>query len=69
MNNLAQAIWVEFLKARRSKMPLFTALGFAMVPLGGGFFMIVLKDPEQAAPFFLVSLPVGCSVVSILTER
>lgn len=38
MNNLAQAIWVEFLKARRSKMSLFTALGFAMIPLGGGFF-------------------------------
>jgi len=48
MNNLLQAIWVEFLKARRSKMPLFTALGFAMVPLGGGFFMIVLKDPDMA---------------------
>ena len=55
MNNLAQAIWVEFLKARRSKMPLFTALGFAMVPLGGGFFMIVLKDPEMARRVGLIS--------------
>jgi len=55
MSNLAQAIWVEFLKARRSKMPLFTALGFAMVPLGGGFFMIVLKDPEMARRVGLIS--------------
>ena len=55
MSNLAQAIWVEFLKARRSKMPLFTALGFAMVPLGGGFFMIVLKDPDMARRVGLIS--------------
>jgi ABC-2 type transport system permease protein len=55
MNNLAQAIWVEFLKARRSAMPLLTALGFAMVPLSGGFFMIVLKDPEMARRVGLIS--------------
>jgi ABC-2 type transport system permease protein len=55
MNNLAQAIWVEMLKARRSRMPLLTALGFAMVPLGGGFFMIVLKDPEMARRVGLIS--------------
>ena len=56
MNNLVQAIWVEFLKARRSKVPLFTALGFAMIPLGGGFFMIVLKDPEMARRVGLISM-------------
>ncbi len=55
MNNMAQAVWVEMLKARRSKMPLLTALGFAMVPLGGGFFMVVLKDPEMARRVGLVS--------------
>jgi ABC-2 type transport system permease protein len=55
MNNITQAVWVEFLKARRSKMPLLTALGFAMVPLGGGFFMIVLKDPELARRVGLIS--------------
>ena len=56
MNNLAQAIWVEFLKARRSRMPLVTLLGFAMVPLGGGFFMIVLKDPAMARRVGLISV-------------
>lgn len=55
MYNLAQAVWVEFLKARRSKMPLLTALGFSMVPLSGGFFMIVLKDPEMARRVGLIS--------------
>jgi ABC-2 type transport system permease protein len=48
MNNLTQAIWVEILKARRSRMPLWTALGFLLVPLVGGFFMIILKDPTFA---------------------
>jgi ABC-2 type transport system permease protein len=48
MSNFVQAIWTEWLKARRSRMLLFTALGFAMFPLGGGFFMVILKDPEFA---------------------
>lgn len=55
MNNLAQAIWVETLKARRSKMPLMTALGFLLVPFVGGFFMIILKDPEFARQAGLIS--------------
>ena len=48
MNNLKQAIWVEMLKARRSKMPLLTTLGFLLAPLMGGFFMLILKDPALA---------------------
>lgn len=55
MNNFGQAVWVEFLKARRSRMPLFTALGFALFPLGGGFFMVILKDPEFAQRVGLIS--------------
>lgn len=55
MKNLAHAMWVETLKARRSRMPLFTALGFLLVPLVGGFFMIILKDPEVARRAGLIS--------------
>ncbi len=55
MKNLSQALWVEILKARRSKMPLFTALGFSFLPLGGGFFMIILKDPAFARRVGLIS--------------
>ena len=56
MNNITQAVWVEMLKARRSRMPLLTALGFSLVPLAGGFFMIVLKDPELARRVGLISV-------------
>jgi len=55
MNNLLQAIWVEALKVRRSRMPLLTALAMALLPLGGGFFMIVLRDPELARQAGLIS--------------
>jgi ABC-2 type transport system permease protein len=55
MNNLNQAIWVETLKFRRSKVPLLTALGFLMVPLVGGFFMVILQDPEFAKQVGMIS--------------
>ncbi len=42
------ALSVELLKARRSKVPLLTGLGFSLAPLMGGVFMIILKDPEFA---------------------
>jgi ABC-2 type transport system permease protein len=55
MDNVTQATWVELFKARRSKMPLFTGLGFLMIPFVGGFFMIVLKDPELAKQSGMIS--------------
>lgn len=55
MSNITQAIWVELLKARRSKMPLLTALGFSLAPFAGGFFMIVMKDPDLARRLGLIS--------------
>ncbi|HRV90993.1 MAG TPA: ABC transporter permease [Anaerolineae bacterium] len=55
MHNLTPAIWVELLKVRRSRMPLYTLLGFALAPLAGGFFMIVLKDPELARRVGIIS--------------
>lgn len=50
-----QAIWVEVLKARRSRMPVLTTLAFSLVPLAGGFFMIVLKDPALARRLGIIS--------------
>lgn len=55
MSNLRQAISVEFLKVRRSKMPLWTALGFALAPFMGGFFMIVMQDPLLARRLGVIS--------------
>jgi ABC-2 type transport system permease protein len=55
MNNFISALWTETLKLRRSKVPLFTAIGFSIVPLVGGLFMIILKDPEAAKSMGLIS--------------
>jgi len=55
MTNFTSALWSERLKMMRSKVPLFTALGFSMVPLVGGLFMIILKDPEAARSMGLIS--------------
>jgi ABC-2 type transport system permease protein len=55
MNNFLPALWAETLKMRRSKVPLFTALGFSVIPLVGGLFMIILKDPDAARSMGLIS--------------
>jgi ABC-2 type transport system permease protein len=55
MNNVVGATWVELFKARRSKVPLLTGLGFTLAPLAGGFFMVILKDPEFARRVGLIS--------------
>lgn len=52
---LSRALWVETLKARRSRMPLVTALTCMVLPLVGGFFMVILRDPEMARRVGLIS--------------
>jgi ABC-2 type transport system permease protein len=48
MNSLPDMLWIEVRKAARSKLPLFTLLGFLMLPLTAAFFMVLLRDPEVA---------------------
>ncbi len=55
MTNLGQAIYVELLKARRSRVPIITMLALAMAPLAGGFFMVVMKDPAMAQRMGMIS--------------
>jgi ABC-2 type transport system permease protein len=55
MSHLVSVIEVELLKARRSKMPVLTAAGFLLAPLAGGFFMVILKDPDLARRVGLIS--------------
>lgn len=55
MNSFISALQTESLKAFRSKVPLFTMLGFLIAPLVGGLFMIILKDPEAAKSMGLIS--------------
>jgi ABC-2 type transport system permease protein len=49
------ALWTETLKARRSRVPLLTALGFSLAPAMGGLFMFILKDPARARAMGVVS--------------
>ena len=55
MNNFPAALFAETLKMLRSKVPLFTTIGFFILPLVGGLFMIILKDPEAAKSMGLIS--------------
>jgi ABC-2 type transport system permease protein len=55
MTGFLPALWVETLKMRRSRVPLFTAIGFSIAPLMGGLFMVILKDPLAARSMGLIS--------------
>jgi ABC-2 type transport system permease protein len=55
MTHFRAAFWAELLKARRSMIVSLTALGVAILPLVGGLFMIILKDPEAARNMGLIS--------------
>src|SRR6266581_7068040 len=55
MHDLTNAIWIELRKARRSRMPLFTALGVLFVACGLAFFMFIYKYPTFARSSGLVS--------------
>jgi ABC-2 type transport system permease protein len=55
VSGLRAALWAEGLKARRSRVPLLTALGFSLAPVMGGLFMVILKDPARAQGMGLIS--------------
>jgi ABC-2 type transport system permease protein len=55
MNAFLAALWAEALKARRSRITLLTAAGFMLLPLAGGLFMVILKNPAQARAWGLIS--------------
>lgn len=56
MSAFLAAFWAEALKARRSKMAPGIAIGFSILPLFGGLFMIILKNPERARAMGLISV-------------
>lgn len=55
MNGFSAALWAEAIKVLRSKVLIFTVLGFSMAPLMDGLFMIILKDPESARSMGLIT--------------
>ncbi|OGT27795.1 MAG: hypothetical protein A2Z17_00205 [Gammaproteobacteria bacterium RBG_16_66_13] len=54
MSAFFSAFWAETLKARRSRVLLLTAAGFAILPLIDGLFMFILKDPGRARAMGLI---------------
>jgi ABC-2 type transport system permease protein len=55
MDNLSGMLWIEWRKAVRSKMPLWTALGSTMIPFGMAFLIFVSKNPAISRQLGLVS--------------
>ena len=55
MNNLTDMIWIEWRKAIRSRMPLWTALGSLFMPLGVAFLILLAKNPEVSRKLGLIS--------------
>jgi ABC-2 type transport system permease protein len=48
MTDLKNALWIELRKAARSRVPLFTLIGFMIMPLAFALMMFIYKDPEFA---------------------
>jgi len=55
MNDLSDMIWIEFRKAIRSRIPLWTALGSLFIPFGIAFLIFVSKNPEISQKLGVVS--------------
>jgi ABC-2 type transport system permease protein len=55
MNTLKDALWIEARKALRSRVPVFTAIGFLIAPLACALAMLIYKDPEFARKAGLIS--------------
>ncbi len=64
MSLLRAAVWTEFVKTRRSRVPWFLAVAFAMIPIVGGVFMLILKNPEQARALGLLGAKAQLAAVS-----
>lgn len=45
---IANVLWTEALKLRRSRVTVLSLLAIALGPLGGGLFMWIVREPERA---------------------
>jgi ABC-2 type transport system permease protein len=55
MNSLLDMMWIETRKAIRSLMPVLTAVGALLMPLGIAFLIFVARNPELSKQLGLVS--------------
>jgi ABC-2 type transport system permease protein len=54
LNNLSGMLWIEFRKALRSGVPLWTAMGSLFLPLGIAFLIFVSRNPEISRKLGLI---------------
>jgi ABC-2 type transport system permease protein len=45
---MGEALWAEWLKLRRSRLPWITTVAFTVAAAVGGLFMFILQDPDRA---------------------
>ena len=55
MTDLVNALWIETHKALRSRVPLFTLIGFLLLPLAMTLLMVIYKDPQFARDIGLLT--------------
>ena len=55
MNSLPDMIWIEWRKALRSGMPLYTGLGSLFMPLGIAFLIFAARNPQISQQLGLIS--------------
>lgn len=55
MSRITAAFSAEYKKLFHSKVPLVSLLALSLVPFIGGFFMLILKDPEMAQRIGLIA--------------
>lgn len=55
MTELTNAVWIETRKALRSRVPLFTLIGFLLLPLVMTLLMVIYKDPQFARDIGLLT--------------
>jgi ABC-2 type transport system permease protein len=55
MVNLSDMMWIEFRKAFRSRMPLWTALGSLFMPFGIAFLIYLARNPEISQKLGIIS--------------
>ncbi len=55
MNDLLNMIWIEWRKAMRSRMPIFTTVGSLFMPLGIGFLLFISRNPDISRKLGLIS--------------
>jgi ABC-2 type transport system permease protein len=64
MTLFTSLLWIETRKALRSRIPLFTLLGFLMIPVATAFMVFVTKNPELSRSLGLISAKANLAGVS-----